>query len=602
MEVWQDGNEDWPSESENEEEDLAELESLLYSQIHYSQEDEAMNPEDGGFAVKNYIEDPVKKDGVKCDDSNISDNDSGCAIESRNVSPQIESVEDINVADAIDLHEEEESRYSSVKSKDKIGDPIGSDTDTSEASDDGIVVLPKPLKLEPEVIDLDNVTSPLSLTGEESDSSSTDSDIDIIEDSRSTKLQINPFFQPGSSHKKEVIGESVIVISESSPYDRKANKNDRKEISNSWPSSKVQKFREATDSETDSDESSDSDSSVELLEDGDNPVNDNLTVNVLGTSCNNRKRKMTDMGNIIGDSLANVLLKKTEGCRSWNEAMDKFYNEVDLENVDVELEDILRSMPKTAKWTVDRVDVYGGGPTRRRYFQGGARCNNCNQLGHLARQCPDPPKPVRCRMCGNRGHMETRCPEKCCLGCGQPGVMFLESCFHCRNLTRVECQECGGGGHLRNGCPDLWRRYHATTEPGDVVKPLVDSHRRKGQMWCCNCAGKGHLIDECRRYLYSNYPPPELRVQSYSEPPFVDLREGIGASGAQHGAADDRQSYVASAAALQFIKSDPNSGGGGVDRKKVKKRRKKRNEKSREEKAEAAQVWTQQKRARVGQD
>ena len=55
--------------------------------------------------------------------------------------------------------------------------------------------------------------------------------------------------------------------------------------------------------------------------------------------------------------------------RSWNEAMDKFYNEVDLENVDVELEDILRTMPKTAKWAVDRVDVYGGGPTRRRYFQ-----------------------------------------------------------------------------------------------------------------------------------------------------------------------------------------------------------------------------------------
>ena len=49
--------------------------------------------------------------------------------------------------------------------------------------------------------------------------------------------------------------------------------------------------------------------------------------------------------------------------------MDKFYNEVDLENVDVELEDILRTMPKTAKWAVDRVDVYGGGPTRRRYFQ-----------------------------------------------------------------------------------------------------------------------------------------------------------------------------------------------------------------------------------------
>ena len=80
-----------------------------------------MNPEDGGFAVKNYIENPVQKDGDKCDGSNISDNDSGCAIESRNVSPQIESVEDDNAASTIDLDEEEESRYSSIKSKDKIG-------------------------------------------------------------------------------------------------------------------------------------------------------------------------------------------------------------------------------------------------------------------------------------------------------------------------------------------------------------------------------------------------------------------------------------------------------------------------------------------------
>merc|ERR1711874_413243 len=126
--------------------------------------------------------------------------------------------------------------------------------------------------------------------------------------------------------------------------------------------------------------------------------------------------------------------------------------------------------------------------------------------------------------------------------------MFLESCFHCRNLARIACQECGG-----------------------VAKPFADSHRRKQEMWCCNCAGKGHLIDECRRYFYSKYPPPELRVQSYSEPPVLDQSQGTGRS--RHGP-EDRQDYVASAAALQFIKSDPR-GGGKVDRRKVKKDEKK---------------------------
>lgn len=43
------------------------------------------------------------------------------------------------------------------------------------------------------------------------------------------------------------------------------------------------------------------------------------------------------------------------------------------------------------------------------------RCLNCQEKGHLARNCPRPPSKKRCYMCGIEGHLEPKCPNKMCL-------------------------------------------------------------------------------------------------------------------------------------------------------------------------------------------
>merc|ERR1719203_2696888 len=94
--------------SENEEEDLAELEALLYSQIHYSQEEEQINKDvslnddtehrtvDSSFSVKSYkevnTEEEFSKDLLDKDGDTFSDADSGCG-ESRTITPFVESME-----------------------------------------------------------------------------------------------------------------------------------------------------------------------------------------------------------------------------------------------------------------------------------------------------------------------------------------------------------------------------------------------------------------------------------------------------------------------------------------------------------------------------
>lgn len=179
-------------------------------------------------------------------------------------------------------------------------------------------------------------------------------------------------------------------------------------------------------------------------------------------------------------------------------------------------------------------------------------------------------------MCGTVGHMDTRCPTKCCLGCGTPGGMFLESCLHCRNLARVECQECGGLGHLRMFCPDLWRRYHLTTRPGPPVEPMMDSHKKKYERWCCNCGREGHLVDQCKRYLYSKYPAPELTVKNYSEPPQFHLDEPKAPEG------EKRQKYVSSSPGWQFIRTDPQASDDTKKARKEEKREMRKAEKKRQ--------------------
>jgi hypothetical protein len=67
---------------------------------------------------------------------------------------------------------------------------------------------------------------------------------------------------------------------------------------------------------------------------------------------------------------------------------------------------------------------------------------------------------------------------------------------------------------------DLWRRYHATTDPGQIVVP-EDIKVDYTKMWCPNCGRKGHLVHQCRAYSFGACPKNVLKVVSYEEQPNV---------------------------------------------------------------------------------
>jgi len=200
--------------------------------------------------------------------------------------------------------------------------------------------------------------------------------------------------------------------------------------------------------------------------------------------------------------------------KKWNQDMNTFYCTYNKENLS---DSILLPKRVECDWSVDLADKVKDSTTRSRYFSQRMRCQNCNQMGHYTKSCKEPIKVIRCNMCGVPGHRDTRCPKNCCLGCGQPGLGFHTTCSHCRYIFNIRCKECGFNGHLGRDCPDQWRRYHQTTvlkDPMAGTGILKKSHH----FWCCNCGRKGHLIENCRRYLYSHYPITSLKVIKYTKP------------------------------------------------------------------------------------
>ncbi len=213
----------------------------------------------------------------------------------------------------------------------------------------------------------------------------------------------------------------------------------------------------------------------------------------------------------------------------WTEEMARFYNEPDGDlDHPTTLEDILSSMPSDPdRWKVDKADLYRDtgspgmtGRKRPRYFEHRPkRCNNCDEPGHVARECPEPKKEPVCTMCGGQGHLRFGCPDRRCLRCGKGGLPFTPSCSSCRHLDRSDCRLCGARGHLRADCPDLWRRFHSTVEPGSAPSvPEEDPHVCAADSYCPNCGRRGHLVHQCRAYRNSPYPATVTGVVSYADP------------------------------------------------------------------------------------
>jgi cellular nucleic acid-binding protein len=84
-----------------------------------------------------------------------------------------------------------------------------------------------------------------------------------------------------------------------------------------------------------------------------------------------------------------------------------------------------------------------------------ARCYNCQEIGHLAKDCPKSKYATdkQCYLCGEYNHLAADCPnsgtDPRCFKCGELGH-FARDC----RATESRCFVCGRPGHKAKDCPD----------------------------------------------------------------------------------------------------------------------------------------------------
>lgn len=72
-------------------------------------------------------------------------------------------------------------------------------------------------------------------------------------------------------------------------------------------------------------------------------------------------------------------------------------------------------------------------------------CYNCNQTGHISRDCTQPRAEKSCYKCGETGHISRDCTQSNARGGGGGGGGGGSS---------SECYKCGKVGHISRNCPD----------------------------------------------------------------------------------------------------------------------------------------------------
>ena len=420
------------------------------------------------------------------------------------------------------------SKYDVVDRKKLVENPFFDDKDSSSSDEDEGILCTSSKADDCEVIEFDSTGSPLSpilITDDEEKHDDDDVDDDL--------------------------DDGIQIIEEHQTLEAK----NKPSQTNKALSDKQKYYREEFGSDFDdnlvtSDDDSDSDDELIIPNKNiDTSMKLNMTAPVEDVSSAQK---------ILGFSLSRVKSKSMSDLpATWTREMDQFYNDVDEEMLDLDLDTVMRSLPADSNWEVDRADLYGGNTRRRSRYFTNKRCNNCNQVGHLSYNCPDPVKVRKCHMCGGAGHTETRCPHRCCLTCGKPYYQFLENCMHCRDSRSVKCHTCGHTGHVSRDCPDTWRRFHATTQGSDPVKPAgYRVEKPDSECWCCNCGRQGHLADTCHKFRYSKHPTTSLRVISYNPVKHENLPDqGLTPSAAVR----DEEEEVGKSKKKKKVKTCPNT-------------------------------------------
>jgi len=511
----------WEEEEADSDEDLAELEAQLYSQIYYEATDQCVSsskpPE---FNVSDYIANDIGQSSAS-QGGQIGHLDSSSGLDGMD-KENLDIIENNNInsnqSDGQD--DDEESRYSSFKVLEP--NPFYSEPESSE--DEGIIDSSKVNEKS-----TSKTTAGSSHENDEEKAFSSDSEGDDDDDEGIIVLPAPPRDSPDviniedeeMQSESEVLEEVYEVKSRkklSQNTESQKRKNSAQKIQQILGKGRKGKYKEDYGSDFDdnflSDEDHDDDEDDEEVDDSEISLG-----NLMGSKDLTRSGGKRKVSELLSAELNEVQAKEVEKPAIWTSGMERFYNKVDEQLMDIDLDRVLDNMSQDPKkWTVDRCDIYGGGTERARYFGGGKRCHNCNQFGHQVRDCPEPVKAVKCPVCGGEGHRENRCPERCCLRCGQPSFSFQESCSHCQRLNREECKECHKRGHIARDCPDYWRRFHMSTLSTKVVRPRSRSQKANKDCWCCNCGSQGHLQEVCHRPRYSKYPPTSLKVVSYAQP------------------------------------------------------------------------------------
>ena len=296
---------DTEEDGDQDEEDMAELEAMLYSQIYHQAED--VGPSD--FVVSNCLTEAPHTPGA----------DSGCCL-SRVNSDEEEEEEEVEDTDV--------SKYAIASTKVPVlvenpyfvSDGGSSDSD----SDDGIIVMPKPEANPTEVIDVDSSSDP--------------SDTIVISDDE---------------------GNEIMIVEESRTIDTKNNRRTINDSFNNMVKKKPKSHEfgsDFSDNFLSSNESGDDHTSSTL----DDSV---LTLNLKATG-SKREVSLTQLGIQTAFRLPSSDLPS-----NWTEKMINFYNEIDESLFNVDLRQVMARLPSDeAYWKIDRSDVYGSSQGRDAEF------------------------------------------------------------------------------------------------------------------------------------------------------------------------------------------------------------------------------------------
>jgi hypothetical protein len=137
------------------------------------------------------------------------------------------------------------------------------------------------------------------------------------------------------------------------------------------------------------------------------------------------------------------------------------------------------------------------------------RCFNCNEVGHMSRDCPNELE-INCIRCNRKGHYDWECPNIKCFRCNQIG----HKSFDCKVTSKeiIRCDTCKSIGHYAEDC---------LSEPFRIKK------KKLKESTCYFCNQKGHLICPYSPnfYVIEDYKSEEVELTDTEKSSDMDFRK-----------------------------------------------------------------------------